>query len=242
MDEIFDAISKKNLTKEMLKEMLKESLCNINDFHLVFYNYGHTALTYACKYKYVKGVKMLLETGADPNMKNKFGETPLIVASRIGGVNIVALLIKRGSIINIKNDYGFTPLLLATAYKHKKIVALLLEAGADPNIRSMKYESPLNYASYFGYTKVVRVLIKYGAKLDEEAFSLQESLANGHIKIFKILTQHGARGPRNSCYLEYNPEQNIILNRIFFAVPFLKRSFRRVNIDIIHETLNNYLR
>jgi ankyrin repeat protein len=56
-------------------------------------------------------VKLLLEHGADPNIKNKDGITPLHWAVFKSGVHVevVKLLLEHGADPNIQNKKGRTP-------------------------------------------------------------------------------------------------------------------------------------
>src|ERR1044071_7845592 len=60
--------------------------------------YGATALSYACDKGHTEVVRLLLERGADPNVKDSFyGATPMSWAAPKGHVEIVKLLIEKGA-------------------------------------------------------------------------------------------------------------------------------------------------
>src|SRR5437016_14126272 len=60
--------------------------------------YGATALSYACDKGHTEVVRLLLERGADPDVKDTFyGATPMGWAAPKGYTEIVKLLIDKGS-------------------------------------------------------------------------------------------------------------------------------------------------
>ena len=78
-------------------------------------------------------VKLLLDKGADVNMKTDNGETALIEASENGHIEVVKLLLDKGADVNAKDNYGNTSLILASSYGYHEVVSILLENGADVN-------------------------------------------------------------------------------------------------------------
>jgi len=126
--------------------------------------YGNTALVVASKYGYTEIVKLLLEAGADVNVKNKDGETALMKASYNGYTEIVKMLIDAGADVNIKDRYGTTALMLASLYGYTEIVELLIKAGANVNIKNSYGGTALRWASANGSTKIVELLKEAGAK------------------------------------------------------------------------------
>ena len=110
-------------------------------------------------------VKILLESGIDPEDKDVFGTTALTYAQRSGVKEIAALisgdsnavktggmtlseavlkkdteaieaLIEQGNDINELSETGRTPLMLACEYPSLEIIRLLISKGADINYKS----------------------------------------------------------------------------------------------------------
>ena len=105
---------------------------------LVFDGKNRTALHVAVDLGSKKAVAMLLELGANPDIKtDQFEQTALFAACEEGALPIAALLIDRGANIELPQEYGHRPIMAAAeAPKNSKaLVELLLAHGAsvDPN-------------------------------------------------------------------------------------------------------------
>ena len=70
----------------------------------------------------ISEVKLLLDHGADVNVKDEDGETPLFCASNNGHKEIVKLLLEHGADVNAKNNYGNSPLHCVSEKGHTEIV------------------------------------------------------------------------------------------------------------------------
>ena len=57
--------------------------------------------------------KLLLEQGANPNVRTKGNETPLHLAADNGDTAVAQLLLSQGADVNAKDNYGHTPLWIA---------------------------------------------------------------------------------------------------------------------------------
>jgi hypothetical protein len=87
-------------------------------------------------------VQLLIENGADPEVKDKDGDVALHTAINWAKADIVELLVSFGVDLNVLNADGFTPitsiannksLALALEGNKKTILNILLEKGADRN-------------------------------------------------------------------------------------------------------------
>lgn len=73
--------------------------------------------------------QLLLDKGADINVKNPLGLTPLHYAVYHATPKEVELLIKRGADVNARDNEGKTPLALAKGYDRDEVVKLLRDHG-----------------------------------------------------------------------------------------------------------------
>ncbi len=102
-------------------------------------NPGWTALTTAASGGHTEYVKLLLDAGANIEIKDPWdGRTALMAAALHGHDETVSLLLKRGANPNATNCYNTTALSWAANYAKLETVKLLLQAKADVTIRNIK--------------------------------------------------------------------------------------------------------
>ncbi len=90
-----------------------------------------TTLIDACEKGQLEKAKVLIEKGANVNVKKSYGYTALMYACIYGYLEIATLLIENGADINDKNSDGDTALTYACTKRHLEIVELLIENGGD---------------------------------------------------------------------------------------------------------------
>ena len=113
---------------------------------------------------YDKLSKLLIDAGADINVKTKSGNTPL--------------------------HKGETPLHLAAKTGRKDIISLLIIAGANVNSKDKFNETPLDQANRRNQVESSKILRKHGGKTIDE-ISIHSSAIRGNIEAVK---QHLAAG------------------------------------------------
>jgi ankyrin repeat protein len=101
--------------------------------------------------------KLLIENGAEVNIKNTDGETPIHEAYNM---EIAELLINNGADVNVKDKYGRTPLHKA---KSMDVICLLVKHHADVNAFDNDGLSPI---CYWRNQKHIRYLLKHGADIN----------------------------------------------------------------------------
>lgn len=122
---------------------------------------GSTPLMYATLYGDAESVRLLLEAGADPNVRNEAGATALMWA--VDDLDKSRLLIRSGADVNALSDDGRTPLLIATTRPGSyDVVKLLLDHQANPSQMASSYKgplTPLRLAAEAGDEALLRLLL-----------------------------------------------------------------------------------
>ena len=111
--------------------------------------------------------ELLINKGADVNVKLPGGWTPLLWAVINGLKEVAELLIASGADMNAKERDGMTPLHRAALEGHKEIVKLLIAEGADVNAKDRGGQTPLDRAITYN-PKITDLLRKHGGKTGEE--------------------------------------------------------------------------
>ena len=122
----------------------------------------------------IPSTNLLLNNGADPNVKCTMGETPLFQAVDMEKIDHVKILLKNGANPNITNDDGLTPLHNAATKNNISIVKLLLKYGADPNKKSKFYQqTPLHLAIKNNRDPMILLLLVQfnGSLMDKDKFN-----------------------------------------------------------------------
>jgi ankyrin len=143
-------------------------------------------------------VRVLLEQGADANVRQGDGTTTLHWAAYWDSRASAELLIRAGADVNAANDLGVTPLWVASENGSAAMVERLLQAGANPNgALLLSGETPLMTAARTGNADVVGRLIAKGADVNAKErgraqTALMWAVAQRHVDVVKVLLAHDA--------------------------------------------------
>lgn len=106
---------------------------------------------------------MLIEEGADADIKNVRGDTPLLWAAFKGNIELVRILVKGGANVNIQNRHGDTPLHFAARDNNIELTKILIEGRTDVNVQDNYGNTPLHYATVDNHKKLAKILVEGGA-------------------------------------------------------------------------------
>ena len=129
---------------------------------------GSTALYNACWHRKMSVVRILLEAGADPNLKpdDGIGNTPLMECLHDDCIETFRMLIKAGADVNGKNNQDITVLIMAVSCPNIEAVRLLLEGGADVNAQNCIGDTALYWAIPDSTEEIVEILLEADAQVD----------------------------------------------------------------------------
>jgi ankyrin repeat protein len=218
---------------------------------------GNTALFHAlmCSNK-IEIVDLLLKAGADPNIKNNDGDNALIllfssngdILKRMLRTKRVKLLLENGVDYNIKTKESVhTALTIASILGKIKIVSLLLDYNIDIYHKTEFEVNAFDYACYYLHINIIKLFIeKYGYDKFISYNTIDIICDRNSINILKIILGNGYTRCINQKFDNYSIRDLAIkYKRIYitklldktFVIPFLYKRFRKINNDIIRESL-----
>ncbi|XP_067908702.1 poly [ADP-ribose] polymerase tankyrase-2 isoform X4 [Heterodontus francisci] len=168
---------------------------------------------------------VLLQSGADPLIRNTDGRTALDLAdptaktvltgeykkdelletARNGNEEkLMSLLTPLNVNCHASDGRKSTPLHLAAGYNRVKIVQLLLQHGADVHAKDKGDLVPLHNACSYGHYEVTELLVKHGAyvnAMDLWQFTpLHEAASKNRIEVCSLLLSYGADPTLMNCH------------------------------------------
>jgi uncharacterized protein len=154
--------------------------------------WGDRALPRAVANGNVEMVRILLEAGADPELKGR-GFTPLGMAALQGHVRIVRLLLKAGADVDRKSNDGNTPIIAATLMHRADAVRELLAYRPDMAIWNREGRVSLGIAVEQNDTNIVTMMLQAGVdpNLMDRNGNRPLFWAGDHQDIATMLVAHG---------------------------------------------------
>ncbi|TSA57034.1 MAG: hypothetical protein D4R39_03130 [Methylophilaceae bacterium] len=112
---------------------------------------------------------ILLDNGANPNIKAETGDTALTLSAIIPDHRFLASALKFDGKVDQLDARKETPLMLAASYALKDNVELLVKAGADVNARDARGNTPLIHVfqAMKPNVEIAKTLISSGARADD---------------------------------------------------------------------------
>ncbi|RYO96410.1 hypothetical protein DL765_011600 [Monosporascus sp. GIB2] len=128
---------------------------------------GQIPLLWAAANGRLAVLKLLVEKGAQIEVRDKVLMTPLMVAAKNGHEAVTKLLVEKGAQIEATDKDGLTPLMYAAREGHEAVARLLIKKGAQLEAKHKYDGTPLIYAARNWHDIVVKLLFEKGA--DAEA-------------------------------------------------------------------------
>ncbi len=137
--------------------------------------------------------RLLLDKGANINVKDNDGDTPLTSVAANGNFELAKVLIDRGADLNAQGNY--TPLAAAILNGKIELVKLMIDKGANVNING-KMSGPINVAASKGNVDIAKLLVNKSADINAKDSNGNSALINasyqGHMAMVKFLLDKGA--------------------------------------------------
>ncbi len=123
---------------------------------------GFTSLGLASFFGHPEAARLLLASGADPNLaaKNSTRVAPLHSAVAGRNVEIVRELLAHGADVHARQDLGFTALHGAAVEGGEEMIRLLLDHGADRYAENDAGKTPGDLARERGKEQAARLLLR----------------------------------------------------------------------------------
>jgi ankyrin repeat protein len=169
-----------------------------------FGRYRFPLLAALCE-NHVEMAELLLEHGADVDVREVTGETMLL---RVLGwrqhnlIDIVTFLLKQGTDVNTRDGALMSPLHLAEYEGKLEVAQMLLKYKADVNSQNMNGKTPLHVLlERWRYDEDAvlahaLLLLEHGAEVNrrdgDDQTSLHLAMRRDWFKIVRILLEHGA--------------------------------------------------
>lgn len=129
---------------------------------------GFTPLFYATSLNDLRVVQVLLNKGADPDVKNIHGHSPLFIASSKGNTELVKELVSNGANVDLQDQSGKTPLMFAAANGHVEAAKYLIDQSKNINIADNQGNTALHYAFKAVKRDIIEHLINNNADMSIE--------------------------------------------------------------------------
>ncbi|CAI9096506.1 OLC1v1032671C5 [Oldenlandia corymbosa var. corymbosa] len=149
---------------KLLSSAKPSSICGVNSVD----EEGWGPLHSAASSGNLEIVEVLLDTGADVNLKNNGGRTAIHYAASKGWLKIAELLVSHGAKLNAKDKVGCTALHRAASIGNSELCEYLIEEGAEVDEVDRAGQTPLMNAVICGNKEVALLLIRHGANVDIE--------------------------------------------------------------------------
>lgn len=132
----------------------------------------------------LQDMEVLLDHGADPNLKDRHSRSALHRAAAGGHLPAVQLLAAWGAELDARDSLGLTPLHHAARGGHVEVASHLLDRGAQVNAAGWLHKTPLHLAMEQGRGPTTELLLSRGASLTlrtQWGEVAQDLVSEGHL-------------------------------------------------------------
>ena len=155
-------------------------------------------LSLACRQGKLDIVKLLIQSGAKVNHRNKAGNTPLLESCSQGHVLVARFLLDNGAEIDAPTETTLdSPLTWACTLGNTEVVEELLKQNANVEHRTKDGCTALMFACLAGHERVADKLLDHKAEINVESDSNKDSPLTfacwkGHSEVVDLLLKRNA--------------------------------------------------
>lgn len=161
-----------------------------------FIHEGYSALYAALKKRNTDGAILLVNSGADVNVKTSKGKSPLYKAVKSSAFRVIQHLLENGADVKTENgENQETVLHIACERGYMKTAALLIDRGADLSATCKSGTTPMSRAFTFDKVGLIELLLDKGANIMETIDGVQLlhlAASRGSVSIVDRLLKLGA--------------------------------------------------
>lgn len=150
-----------------------------------------TALQAGAAHGYVEVVRLLLQSGSDPNMAGGIYGNALQAASARGHSLVAKVLLEQGADPNLQGGLYGGAIMAAAVHGHHDVVRLLLEDDVELEMNGSPFLALLVTSSARGHEQVVEAVLQNTPYVDLRSYAFQQALYHaadrGHCRIIRLL-------------------------------------------------------
>lgn len=161
-----------------------------------------TPLQISCKTGNLDIVKLLIEAGADKEIKDVARQSPLSIAISNNHYEVTKYLIEAGADIHSKGPNKLQPIHYACQYGSKKIIELLISQGVDVNLLDGLKSSLLEFTTNpdGGNLEAAQTLVENGIDKEHYSSAFKWACWRNNVEIAKYLIEQGADYKEETTY------------------------------------------
>lgn len=155
-----------------------------------------------------EGVRLLLDHGADPSLRDSGGRSALHIATRYLHVDIVRILLEIGAHVNAEDFSGRTPIfgaLMHPDYDATTLLSILMQYGANIDVIDENGWSLLHVAAKYASHEPVELLLELGLDVNRPnhmgKIALDYAIRKNHADTVSALLKHSARAGPKQLYM-----------------------------------------
>jgi ankyrin repeat protein len=181
---------------EIARLLLEQGTTSLNDSNAVKHGgfVGNwTPLHLACLNSHSEMVQLLVDHGANIEVKDGVKRTPLILSVEGGSMQVVQVLVENGADINAQALRGYTALLWAARNGFEEMVDYLIDQGAaiEPSTHPLAFQMSIMN----GMDRLFELVLDRGFNVEEIAQRDPELIcpaaAGGSARIVGLLVENG---------------------------------------------------